>query len=104
MIPKKSCFELIAQSEQRISAVTSRILLTYEKIAEPSDGDVGHSVDQVDDFRQKFFTSDEENRKERRIKRAELRELGRLEATKRGKTHCRNTKEYKINANKKRFE
>lgn len=104
MIPQSVCFNLISKSGQRISSVSSRLLLTYEKIGEPtvSGGEDGYQ--QCDDFRMKFFTSGEECRQERKAKRAELREQGRLEALKRGKPPCRNTREYKTEINKKRFE
>lgn len=104
MIPKSTCFELIANSCQRISSVTSRLLLTYEKVAEPIDDTDDEHFQPIDDFRMKFFTSGEECRQERRTKRAELREIGRLEALKRGTYHNPNAKQLKIDANKKRFE
>lgn len=104
-IPKSASFQLISNSCQRISSITSRLLLTYEKIGEPhADMTDGEPLEQCDEFRTKFFTSGEECRQERRAKRAELREVGRLEALKRGRLPSRNTKEHKIEVNKKRFE
>lgn len=60
-IPKHSCLELVANSEQNISALTSRRLLTYEKIAEPVVADAEHTTEitvadvdeSVSDFRSK---------------------------------------------------
>lgn len=86
MLPKHTCFELVANSEQDISAAVSRRLLTYEKTSEPFPDVVEVVTDELADFRLKFFASGEETRHERRIQRAELREIGRQEAIKRGKT------------------
>lgn len=36
-LPKHKSLQLVANSEQDISAISARRLLTYEKIAEPSD-------------------------------------------------------------------
>lgn len=86
--------KLIANSEQVLSSLTSRRLLTYEKVAEPnemSDNVIKH----IDDFRAKFFTSGEETRQERRIRQAELKEIGRQEALKRGKIIVKNGKQHK---------
>lgn len=91
-LPKHSCFELIANSEQDISAVTSRRLLTFEKIAEPCSDVIEKVIDEMPDFRLKFFASGDETRYERRMQRAELREIGRQEAIKRGKVVDKNGK------------
>lgn len=88
-IPQHGCLELVANSEQNISALTSRRLLTYAKIAElPADADAGRkrdAVESVGDFRTRFFESEEETRQERRMRKAELKEIGRQEALNRGK-------------------
>lgn len=60
-IPRHNCLELVANSEQNISALTSRRLLTYEKISEPvvADDEVTTEISAVDvdesvsDFRSK---------------------------------------------------
>lgn len=84
-IPKSNCLKLIANSEQYLSSIASRRLLTYEKISEPTLEGV-ESINNVnDDFRTKFFAFDDIERQERRIQRAELREIGKQEAAKRGK-------------------
>lgn len=53
IIPKHSCFTLISNSEQNISALTSRRLLTYEKVSEPDEDAVETVVDEITDFRTK---------------------------------------------------
>lgn len=83
--------KLIANSEQILSSLTSRRLLTYEKIAEPTDTN-DDVIEQIDDFRAKFFAIGDETRQERRIRRAEIREIGRQEALKRGKIILENGK------------
>lgn len=84
-IPKSNCLKLIANSEQYLSSIASRRLLTYEKIAEPTSDDVDRINSVNDDFRTKFFAFDDLERQERRIQKAELREIGKQEAAKRGK-------------------
>lgn len=54
-IPMHACLRLIANSEQVLSSLTSRRLLTYEKIAEPdinSTDDV-QNIGDVSAFRKK---------------------------------------------------
>lgn len=105
MLPKTNCFKLTANSEQSISSLTSRRLLTYEKIAEPDEQSTYEDViNSMSDFRQKFFNPSTQTRQERRLQQAELRELGRQEAMKRGKLYVDQIKERKINENKKRFQ
>lgn len=78
--------KLIANSEQILSSIAARRLLTYEKIAEPISNKV-KNLDQLrDDFRHKFFTRDEAERLERLNQKAELKETARQEAAKREKT------------------
>lgn len=85
-IPKSDCLKLIANSEQILSSIAARRLLTYEKIAEPISNKV-KNLDQLrDDFRHKFFTRDEAERLERLNQKAELKETARQEAAKREKT------------------
>lgn len=59
-IPRHDCMRLIANSEQNISALTSRRLLTYEKIAAPElnqrangNGSSDPFIESVGDFRSK---------------------------------------------------
>lgn len=87
--------KLVANSEQVLSLLTSRRLLTYEKIAEPC-ADCDDVFEQIGDFRAKFFTSGEETRQERKLRQAELKEIGRQEALKRGKIIIKNGKQHKI--------
>lgn len=56
MIPKHSCLKLVANSEQDISAITSRRLLTYEKLVESDkkiDENETANIDNFNDFRNK---------------------------------------------------
>lgn len=79
--------KLIANSEQHLSTIVARRLLTYEKIAEPTADDLENVENLQNDFRPKFFSINyiDTEREEKRIKRAEQKELGRQEALKRGK-------------------
>lgn len=86
--------KLVANSEQVLSSLTSRRLLTYEKIAEPS-ADRDDVIEQIDDFRAKFFAFGKETRQERKLRQAELKEIGRQEALKRGKIIVKNCKQHK---------
>lgn len=104
MLPASSCFKLIANSEQLISNLTSRRLLTYEKIAEPNEESMKEFEHSMADFRKQFFDSNVQTRQERRMQKAELREIGRQEAIKRGTVPADRSKEYKVNENKKRFK
>lgn len=87
IIPKHDCLELIANSEQILSGCTSRRLLTFEKISEiyylDRNSDDKNIIEI--DFREKYFRHGEETRQERRIRSAQLRQIGKEEALKRGK-------------------
>ncbi|XP_054736353.1 tRNA (guanine(10)-N2)-methyltransferase homolog [Anastrepha obliqua] len=105
MIPQHSSLILVANSDQPLSGLTSRRLLTYEKL------DVAHTQDAGQlactfsnslDFRDRYFNNAVESRSERRIRKAEQRELGRIEALKRGKVIV-DSKELKNSLNKSRF-
>lgn len=54
------------------------------------------------DFRERYFDNGLESRTERRMRKAEQREQGRLEAIKRGK-QVADSKQQKCNLNKARF-
>ncbi|XP_011178110.2 tRNA (guanine(10)-N2)-methyltransferase homolog [Zeugodacus cucurbitae] len=105
MIPQHSSLVLVGNSEQPLSGLTSRRLLTYER------RDI-HATDDSEqpscefpnsyDFRDRYFNNAPESRTERRTRKAEQRELGRIEALKRGKIITDN-KEAKNNLNKSRF-
>lgn len=75
------CLKLVANSEQILSSIAARRLLTYEKIAEPTSNGVENRNDIRDDFRLKFFTRDEQERQER----LNQKEMAKQEAAKRGK-------------------
>lgn len=106
MIPRHSNLHLVANSEQPLSGHTARRLLTYEKHSEPpgTDDDLEVIVDKslTLDFRERYFDNALESRTERRLRKAEQREIGRLEALKRGKTAV-DGREKKCNLNKARF-
>lgn len=56
MIPMHPCLKLVANSEQDISAITSRRLLTYEKLMESNEKMDANQIavmDNFDDFRNK---------------------------------------------------
>ncbi|KAM3956281.1 LOW QUALITY PROTEIN: tRNA (guanine(10)-N(2))-methyltransferase homolog [Aphomia sociella] len=70
-LPWHPCLKLIANSEQVLSKLTARRLLTYEKIQNdvpnmPIDPNAG-----VHNFREKYFSMGEQTRRERKEKRAE---------------------------------
>lgn len=74
----------MANSEQILSKLTSRRLLTYEKVTEPIEQEASiENENSIMDFRMKYFEVREETRKERRIKKAMLKEKDRLEYIKR---------------------
>lgn len=84
-IPKSKYLKLIANSEQVLSSIAARRLLTYEKISEPATDDL-EIIDNIrDDFRPRFFAVEDAERLEKRIQREELKMIGRQEALKRGK-------------------
>ncbi|XP_022826153.1 tRNA (guanine(10)-N2)-methyltransferase homolog [Spodoptera litura] len=70
-LPSHPCLKLVANSEQVLSKLAARRLLTYEKILDdvpnmPLDPNAG-----VHNFREKYFTMGETTRRERKEKRAE---------------------------------
>lgn len=78
---------MIANSEQVLSSIAARRLLTYEKIKEPATDDL-EIIDNIrDDFRPRFFAFEDAERLEKKIQREELKIIGRQEAVKRGKDY-----------------
>lgn len=69
-LPTHPCLRLIANSEQPLSKVTSRRLLTYEKFKHPSIDELKLDDGSIQDFREKYFVVREETRKEKRLKDA----------------------------------
>lgn len=118
-LPAHSCLKLVANSEQVLSQYTSRRLLTYEKIKEPSIDDLevktlcnvtttqlGNEQKEVSpeksagttsDFRERYFNSGDLSRKEKKEQRANDKARGQIEKAlrlKRKLTHnspCRDT-------------
>lgn len=84
-IPTSNCFKLLANTEQVLNSIAARRLITYEKIAEPNVIQIENIANIKDDFRPKFFAENDAERKERKMHRMELKEIGRQEALKRGK-------------------
>lgn len=85
-LPSHACLKLVANCEQTLSKVTSRRLLTFEKIEEPTEEQSSAEKVDITDFRKKYFVVREESRKERRVKEAKIREANRLEVMHRKKT------------------
>ncbi|XP_013105329.2 tRNA (guanine(10)-N2)-methyltransferase homolog isoform X1 [Stomoxys calcitrans] len=105
MIPLHKNLRLVSNSEQSLSGQTARRLLTYEKHSEPDknqDFNVIFDESLNLDFRERYFDNAVESRSERRMRKAEQRVQGRLEALKRGKAVL-NGRENKCNLNKARF-
>lgn len=103
LLPKSKHLQLVANSEQPLTGQTSRRLLTYEKTSEPSeDNSSSNAESEVIEFRERYFDSGLESRTERRTRRAELREIGRQEALKRGKVLKEDGRIYKTELNKNR--
>ncbi|CAH0723981.1 unnamed protein product, partial [Brenthis ino] len=70
-LPSHPCLKLVANSEQVLSKLTARRLLTYEKISEVKpnmhlDSNIG-----THNFREKYFSMGEMTRRERKEKKAE---------------------------------
>ena len=83
MLPSHSCFKLIANSEQSLSAYTSRRLLTYEKIDENFELEEAFEMKMSTNFREKYFNYPESGKRAER--KHEKYMLGVEEALKRGK-------------------
>lgn len=64
---------MVANSEQILNKVTSRRLLTYEKVYQTTEEELRTVGNEIIDFREKYFVVREESRKERRLKRANER-------------------------------
>ncbi|XP_075147493.1 tRNA (guanine(10)-N(2))-methyltransferase TRMT11 [Haematobia irritans] len=102
IIPRHSCLVLKSNSEQNLTGQTARILLTFEKEKEASTSDDAVVIAKSMDFRERYFDNNIESRSERRIRKAEQREQGRLEALRRGKV-VSDVRSMKCNLNKARF-
>lgn len=85
MVPQHGCLKVIANSEQPLCGITSRRLLTYEKVLEYSEDLECSTKEDILEFRDRYFDSGIESRQERRMRKAAIKENGRLEAMKRGK-------------------
>lgn len=107
MLPQHQYLQLVANSEQPLTGNTSRRLLTYEKCSEYRALDpalIGSTQVPTpsEDFRERYFNNALESRKERRMRKAEQREQGRLEMELRGKLPT-DGRAQKCDLNKARF-
>lgn len=73
-LPSHPCLKLVANCEQIFNKVTSRRLLTFEKIRDYSEEELKLNENKITDFREKYFVVREETRKERRMKKANERQ------------------------------
>ncbi|XP_037943461.1 tRNA (guanine(10)-N2)-methyltransferase homolog [Teleopsis dalmanni] len=105
IVPRHINLKLVGNSEQLLCGQTSRRLLTYEKHSDPELHDSNTQSDDfiVTEFRPRYFDNVTESRTERRLRKSELREQGRIEAIKRGK-NLPDSRELKISLNKARFK
>lgn len=76
-LPSHSCLRLVANNEQILTKVTSRRLLTFEKIKMPTAYELNSCSYNITDFRQKYYEVRQETRRERREKDAKIREENR---------------------------
>ncbi|KAH8391635.1 hypothetical protein KR200_002685 [Drosophila serrata] len=107
MLPRHQNLQLVANSEQPLTGNTSRRLLTYEKGSEYSTQNLATTGSiQVptpsEDFRERYFNSALESRKERRMRKAEQRQQGLLKMELRGKLPI-DGRSQKCELNKARF-
>ncbi|XP_016950739.1 tRNA (guanine(10)-N2)-methyltransferase homolog [Drosophila biarmipes] len=107
ILPNHEYLQLVANSEQPLTGNTARRLLTYEKCSEySSPGRSLVSATQIttlaQGFRDRYFNNDLESRKERRMRKAEQREQGRIEMEARGKIPS-NGRSKKCDLNNSRF-
>lgn len=76
-LPSHPCFTLTGNCEQGLSKVTSRRLLTFEKIREPTAEELQFFESEISDFRERYYIAREETRKDRRMKEAKTRQENR---------------------------
>ncbi|KAL3279515.1 hypothetical protein HHI36_017024 [Cryptolaemus montrouzieri] len=82
-LPSHPCLKLIANSEQILSKLTSRRMLTFEKMEEPPENQQEIKFNGILDFREKYFEAREETRSEKRTREAKLRNQNKIEYLKR---------------------
>lgn len=70
-LPSHPCLRLIANSEQILTKLTARRLLTFEKICDDVSSVTVDPSSGVPNFRDKYFAIGEETRRERKERRAE---------------------------------
>ncbi|XP_068154318.1 tRNA (guanine(10)-N2)-methyltransferase homolog [Drosophila tropicalis] len=105
-LPQHRNLQLVANSEQLLTGQTARRLLTYEKCSQTEPSDNGAPIQVAtpsEDFRDRYFNNCVESRQERRMRKAEQREQGRLEMQRRGKVPS-DGRAKKCDLNKSRFD
>ncbi|XP_075976172.1 tRNA (guanine(10)-N(2))-methyltransferase TRMT11 [Anticarsia gemmatalis] len=70
-LPSHPCFKLVSNSEQVLSKLTARRLLTYEKVHDDVSQETVEPNDASYNFREKYFSVGEETRRERKERKAE---------------------------------
>ncbi|XP_008201367.1 tRNA (guanine(10)-N2)-methyltransferase homolog [Tribolium castaneum] len=71
-LPSHPCLKLVANSEQILTKITSRRLLTFEKVRNINPTD-DSDQNKIVDFREKYYVAREETRKEKRMREARIR-------------------------------
>ncbi|CAB3235241.1 unnamed protein product [Arctia plantaginis] len=70
-LPRHPCFELVSNSEQVLSKLTARRLLTYQKVHDDVPPVPIEPIARAYNFREKYFSVGEESRRERKERKAE---------------------------------
>ncbi|KAL9693583.1 hypothetical protein quinque_012868 [Culex quinquefasciatus] len=88
MLPRHKCLKLVANSEQTLTVYSARRLLTYEKVSDRVEDLDSYELAQamVDTFRRRYMNMVQQTSGTRKERRAALRDVGREEAMRRGKT------------------
>lgn len=102
MIPQHSALKLMSNSEQRLQGITSRRLLTYEKIAQEGELIENELLEGLN-FRDQYFCMLDEKKTKTKEKKTEALRKRNSESAKRG-VKIPNLYEYKQNANKKKLK
>jgi tRNA (guanine10-N2)-methyltransferase len=99
LLPQHTALELVANSEQKLTADAMRRLLTYEKVRETGELVNVAELEEIN-FRKKYLFTDDEKKDERRIAAQKRHQHNVAEAKKRGVTLQSRT-EKKRDTNKK---
>jgi tRNA (guanine10-N2)-methyltransferase len=99
ILPQHTALEIVANSEQKLTADAMRLLLTYEKVRESGELVDVSELEEID-FRKKYLFTTDEQKEERRLATVKRHQHNMHEASKRGKT-LQNRTERKKSSNKK---